>query len=64
MTESTLDKAPANAIQDRPKCPRCHTGQMLLRHEVEGLELNCIQCGHSITKRSLLASRQRTVKAA
>ena len=67
MTESTLEAqrtADGPAVRNWPLCPRCHTGQMLLRHEVEGLELHCVQCGHSVNKRALLAARQPTVKAA
>jgi hypothetical protein len=37
---------------------------MVLRQEVEGIELHCVQCGHSLNKRALLAWRQQSVKAA
>ena len=66
MTETTVEitrteGAPARAY---PICPRCHAGQMVLRQEVEGLELHCVQCGHSVSKRTLIAARRQTVKAA
>jgi ribosomal protein S27AE len=31
--------------QDQAKCRRCGTGTLLLRDELDGPELRCIQCG-------------------
>lgn len=46
-----------NAMRELPKCPRCGTGNLLVQHEIEGIELRCIQCGATASPRALMQAQ-------
>ena len=44
-------------MRDLPKCPRCGTGNLLVHHEIEGVELRCIQCGATASPRVIIQAQ-------